>query len=320
MKKRLLILMLTAVYVVLFSTNIMSQELVIGGNMQKASDWIATSPMGGTDASTFTFNFSDMVPTAGDGPCLKISSFGQNRSLAYQAVEIVPGHSYSFGGAFYGASTDVIANSWVELLLSRKEPDPAADYGAGPGDYIFARNSWMTAPLNDMTVDGTFQNDFQFSWKRASGDSVFTTGNIHFTIPDTVSVTTWYVGIKSGIWSAAAGQIDPTYIYLFDNISLIDLGGVGINDNTANDLISLSNYPNPVTNNTLITYNVPENGNVQLAIYNILGEKVMTLVNETMVAGKYNYNLDVSGLSNNMYFYTLKVNDKTISNKLTVAK
>ena len=47
------------------------------------------------------------------------------------------------------------------------------------------------------------------------------------------------------------------------------------------------NYPNPFNPITTIQYEIPNDGNVRLVIYNILGQEVITLVNYEQWAGKY---------------------------------
>ena len=52
------------------------------------------------------------------------------------------------------------------------------------------------------------------------------------------------------------------------------------------------NYPNPFNPATTITYQLPEGQNVTLVIYNVLGERVKTLVSETQKAGTYTIRWD----------------------------
>ena len=47
------------------------------------------------------------------------------------------------------------------------------------------------------------------------------------------------------------------------------------------------NYPNPFNPSTQIDFSLPESANIQLEIYNILGQKVQTLKNERMAPGYY---------------------------------
>ena len=69
----------------------------------------------------------------------------------------------------------------------------------------------------------------------------------------------------------------------------------------------LKNYPNPFNPVTTISFNVAHKAHVELTVYNILGEKVRTLVNKELTARSYKYQFDGSGLSSGLYFYKLQI-------------
>jgi len=87
------------------------------------------------------------------------------------------------------------------------------------------------------------------------------------------------------------------------------------------DSYYLSNaYPNPFNPTTNINYILPKNTNVKLRVYNILGENVITLVNEFQSKGKYNIKLDGTNLSSGIYFYVLEANDFIQTKKAMLIK
>ncbi len=65
------------------------------------------------------------------------------------------------------------------------------------------------------------------------------------------------------------------------------------------------NYPNPFNPSTAIGYRLSEASNVRLDIYNMLGQKVQTLVNERKNTGKYFVTFHADGLPSGIYYYTL---------------
>ena len=77
--------------------------------------------------------------------------------------------------------------------------------------------------------------------------------------------------------------------------------------NIPKDFILSQNYPNPFNPATTIKYGLPADGEVQLAVYNMLGQEVATLVNETKEAGLYEVIFDASRFSSGVYFYKLQV-------------
>ncbi len=90
---------------------------------------------------------------------------------------------------------------------------------------------------------------------------------------------------------------------------------VKFESNSIPETFSLSqNYPNPFNPSTKIVFELKENANTTLSIYNVLGEKVATLVSQNLNAGKYSYDFNASKLSSGIYFYTLE-SGKNISTK-----
>lgn len=69
------------------------------------------------------------------------------------------------------------------------------------------------------------------------------------------------------------------------------------------------NYPNPFNPETMISYILPEAGNVDLSIYNILGQKISTLVSIKQTAGEYQIQYDANKLAAGVYYYKLQVDN-----------
>jgi hypothetical protein len=85
------------------------------------------------------------------------------------------------------------------------------------------------------------------------------------------------------------------------------------------------NYPNPFNAFTNIKFEIMQISEVKLSIYNLLGTKITTLVNDIKVQGLYTISwqgLDNKGESvmSGIYFYELQVGDKTITNKMILLK
>ena len=80
------------------------------------------------------------------------------------------------------------------------------------------------------------------------------------------------------------------------------------------------NFPNPFNPTTTINYSIPKTSFVTLKVYNVLGNEVMSVVNEQQTANNYTYTLDFSKLSSGAYYYTLRAGDYSATKKLMLVK
>ena len=80
------------------------------------------------------------------------------------------------------------------------------------------------------------------------------------------------------------------------------------------------NYPNPFNPTTDFLYGLPEAGYVEICVFNIIGQKVATLVSGWRDAGYYRATWDGSGLASGVYFYRLQVNDNVQTRKMILLK
>ena len=80
------------------------------------------------------------------------------------------------------------------------------------------------------------------------------------------------------------------------------------------------NYPNPFNPTTTIKFALQKAGIVNLTVYNMLGEQIVTLINEVKEAGFYDVQFDARNLSTGIYVYRLSAGDFIQTKKLTLMK
>ncbi len=97
-------------------------------------------------------------------------------------------------------------------------------------------------------------------------------------------------------------------------------GVENIGNKIPSEYILAQNYPNPFNPTTEISFSIPVFGNTTLAIYNVLGQKVATLVNKELSAGSYKYKFDAGNLTSGIYFYKLQSNDFSEVRKMMLVK
>ncbi len=86
------------------------------------------------------------------------------------------------------------------------------------------------------------------------------------------------------------------------------------------DNYSIAAFPNPFNPSTRIKYTIPDNGFVNLSVYNLLGEKIAQLVNEIKTAGEYESEFDGSGLASGVYIAKLVSNNNHHTIKMILTK
>lgn len=99
--------------------------------------------------------------------------------------------------------------------------------------------------------------------------------------------------------------------------------GKRVASNNGNQPIDFSleqNFPNPFNPSTTIKYSIPRDEFVNLSVYNMLGEKVASIVHQQQLTGNYKVTFNASKLSSGMYIYVLNTKDFTSSKKLILMK
>ncbi|HQV32934.1 MAG TPA: T9SS type A sorting domain-containing protein, partial [Calditrichia bacterium] len=96
--------------------------------------------------------------------------------------------------------------------------------------------------------------------------------------------------------------------------------GDGGNQVVASDFKLEQNYPNPFNPTTTISYEVSKAADVNLDVYNVLGEKVASLVSGRQNAGSYTVDFDAASFSSGIYFYTLTSGSVKITKKMVLMK
>jgi len=119
------------------------------------------------------------------------------------------------------------------------------------------------------------------------------------------------------------GQYDKTMYVAFDSVGgkiTNEPGGIAVEEEVQGAFAVDQNSPNPFNPSTSINFTLPEGNHVTVEIYNVSGQKIDTLVNDFLDSGKHSVVWDATGLSNGVYFYTVKSGDFSKTMKMTLLK
>ena len=194
-------------------------------------------------------------------------------------------------------------------------------YGIGDENYEF-----MNFGSSDWAVEVKVPLDYMVTGN-ASGDTRFhpqngmkITMDINFHDSDVLNQ-------RQGLLALSEISNDASYIgaQYWAHTWIGDTNNVatGIDDKDLKAAYSYKleqNYPNPFNPETTIDYALAQAGKVKVEVYNLLGQKVETLVNEFQPAGTYTVKFDGAKLSSGVYFYKIHAGDFTQTRKMVLMR
>jgi hypothetical protein len=166
--------------------------------------------------------------------------------------------------------------------------------------------SWSSGLLEGMLVGTEDSGVFLFS---DEGDSLgsrnegLTNLNVHALTLDNNGYI--YAGTDNGVWRRPLSEVTSVEDNLIEAPS---------------SYILSQNYPNPFNPNTKIKYSVPELSQVQIKVFDVLGNEIETFVNEEKPAGTYELTWYAESLPSGVYFYRIQAGDFIKTKKMLLLK
>lgn len=80
------------------------------------------------------------------------------------------------------------------------------------------------------------------------------------------------------------------------------------------------NFPNPFNPTTKISFSIPARQFVTLAVYDLVGNEVESIVSQELNAGQYEYNFEGKNLTSGVYFYTLRAGNLKDTKRMLLVK
>ncbi|MCX7611538.1 MAG: T9SS type A sorting domain-containing protein [Ignavibacterium sp.] len=209
----------------------------------------------------------------------------------------------------------ISAEQWESVLikyLNVRVTNENADGQPGPhgggnsnfGEILVADNSNANTRVELQEGNHPYHN----LWA-ANLDSI--PGNIRIRLHNTFTELRGILFFSFSNYKLVPRKVDD-FVGFSNNVERLDL----VADN-----FSLSqNYPNPFNPITTIEYTIPNDGFVELKVFDILGREVKSLVNMNQSAGNYKVIFDASSLPSGVYIYQINVNNFQATKKMILMK
>jgi len=200
-----------------------------------------------------------------------------------------------------------------DILLVPLAPRPPAPVLIFPSDGQIMNNNqfafdWSdvdlaTTYLIEISIDSTFQNPIIY-------DSTLTNSTYELLSPPSVGTYHWRVkGGNGNGWGP----------YALAQRFTIEAQSIE-NPQRAIQFTLQQNYPNPFNTQTGITYSLTEPCNVSIDIFDILGRRIETLIDEMKPAGNHRVLWNASDRISGIYFYRIRVGDRIETKKMVLMK
>jgi hypothetical protein len=147
---------------------------------------------------------------------------------------------------------------------------------------------------------------------------------------DENTITANYWDERSNSWNRVPGALlDPVTntITFSENLisNFVVLSGqplaTSVRDASAPAVFELKqNYPNPFNPGTTIVFDLSENADVRVAVYDLRGRKLTELLNQQMISGSHTVQFDGTDYESGVYFYELKVGERSRVMKMELVK
>jgi len=275
--------------------------------------------------SSFGAGYSDvyLVKTDSSGDSLWTRTYGGSYDDYGWSVQQTSDGGYIIAGETesFGAGSDdvylVKTDSSGDTLWTRTHGGSDYDRGysvqqTSDGGYVVAGFTMSFGAGNDDVYLLKTDSSGDTLWTRTYGGSDHDAGSSVQQTSDGGYIIAGFTG------SFGAGWND---VYLIKTVGEV----VEVDDPEFEKPLPAStslsqSYPNPFNVGTVISYQLPEASEVKLEVYNLLGEKVATLVHGAEEAGYRSVTWDASEVSSGLYFYKLSTGDFTETRRMILVK
>lgn len=229
---------------------------------------------------------------------------GASSVKLYTPVGLDMALNYRPGGdslAVWNLTTSDTLTFWV------KTHNPSSNGFQG----FFVRVGNFTGSYYKYNASTSLLNNAKNTWKKYR---IPLKGNTSFARSEVGQMDlnqTNYVEFHADTWGSG-------FTIWLDGVQFKDCNPTGIENSPVTTTFNSGCYPNPFSTETTIWFDLPENGHVRLAVYDLNGRCLKSLIDEEMPAGRYETGFSGGQLVPGIYIYRLLTGNKSVCGKLMV--
>lgn len=244
-----------------------------------------------------------------------------------------------FWPAIWMLPTDEVYGGWPQSgeidILEAKGHQESVAYGSVHYGPPWPNNQFKTGTLE--LDEGTFTDEFHVFTIEWEPEIIrfYVDDQLYFLVtPNNLAPFNWPFDedfhwlLNLAVGGDFSGDPDETttfpqemvvdYVRVYEDATLTSIGDESFQKPDSYKLNQ--NYPNPFNPATQIDFSIPQNEHVSLEVYNMMGQKVATLVNQSMQAGEHTAAFDASGLASGVYLYRLSAGNEVLERRMSLIK
>jgi len=223
---------------------------------------------------------------------------------------------------------------WEVYTVGEDDMDESIDFSilkALPEDYMDSNELMMMIAESDYDLEN-FMTDAtlpEYAYMDFSMDLRIIHDYWSFPIdlaPELIPVT-WNMTLHGSLMDSLDQTMmsDSLSVYIHSTegellYASLDLTNSEQENTVPESVVLYQNYPNPFNPTTSISFELNKAQDVSLVVYNLLGQQVLTLVNDRLESGQHRINVNASNLASGIYMYRLITNSQSLTKKMTLIK
>jgi hypothetical protein len=288
---------------------------------------LPTPRFGNFHVATIFDNSFSFAPPAYE---VELNSYGwTNGSYAISHYNVTNIDSFTYNSKFGLEILPFVDNLYGnETIVYDSENDYIKIYKDSLSTYIGVK--FLNNPLISMNViewDTAYNRSDSLLYANLFSNEIlpeYTAGELGSIIFQGIDLQSINPGETYDVYIALAVGIDE--IQLDSNMTLAverfnsDITSVVDNKALPKQIVLEQNYPNPFNPSTVIQFSLPYTQRVELTVYNLLGQKVESLINEQLSPGLHKIEFNGNRLSSGVYFYRLITDNFVQTRKMILVK